>query len=459
MLRRAALVIASMLVVAGLTLPNGAQAAEFPCTAENCTPPADSTVTNPVIDCNEPVLTEAAELDAGIIIQNSNITIINPEIRECQSGVLVRKNPTTGAVPNNIRIIADSTKPGYLDTNITFSRAGVKIKRVTNLEVGDVSAPASQIGGEFEIIDNYHPFHGEGGLGARIHHVKTYCAPNCSGPWISQNIYGAHWGIKWLADRNLPGGAPFEASQIEIDHNIVSDFTDEGIDFDSRGNDPNQTAFGAGSVTVKTNATKRKLTIPGIPTSESTVGMFVIFNDGAAQGHSLKIQSRSSNVFTMASTEQWSQIAVGNRVTVGMRFFHNYIHHNTITALASGSKNGTSFHGSTLFSRIEANTVNGLFTYNYPSPFHVRLVSGDPVSQCIHVKSMAGPGGLPKFSFQNSVVGNICNASGDVSSTVISWGTYEVDSPTWMNGNVVQAGFQTEWRYKSSEPPADPWVP
>jgi hypothetical protein len=467
-----AIILIFALVRPGSTdpLPVQVPADEFPCpVGGSCIPPADSVVTNPVIDCNHDPLPGGGG-PSGIIVQNSNVTIINPEIRECGSGVLVRKNPSTGAVPDNIRIIAQSGIAGYLETNITLTRTGVNVDRVTNLEVGDVSAPADQVGGEFEIVDAYRPFAGHGGIGSRLHHIKAYCEPACS-TFSGSSMPGAFWGIKWLADRSL--GVPFEASEMEIDHNSVSDYSDEGISFDAHADDdPTSAVYGAGTITAKSLYSKRQLTIPGIPTAESTVGMFITANDHqpgevpGIRGRTWKIASRSGDKFTLASGQatsaQWGSITAGvDRVSIGMRFFHNYIHHNTVTGkqppIGQYPKTGINFGGSVSFSRIEANTVNGDFTYDFPSNFHYRQDAGTSVDQCIVVRSLARS--LPVFTFYNSVVNNICNSQGDISSGIVSWAGYEVDSPTWIDGNVVQAGFNGEWRYKSTEPLVDPWVP
>jgi hypothetical protein len=484
MLPRLLVAIAIILIFAlirpGHTAPLPVQVPtdEFPCPAGgSCIPPADSVVTNPIINCNHDPIPGGGG-PSGIIVQNSNITIINPSIRECGSGVLVRKNPSTGAVPDNIRIIAQSGIAGYTATNIFLTRTGINVDRVTNLEVGDVSVPDSQVGGEFEIVDSYRPFAGSGGLNARLHHIKAYCQPNCSTfTGGSTNGPGAFWGFKWLADRSL--GVPFEASEVEIDHNVVSDYEEEGISFDAHANDvPAAAVYGAGTITAKSVYSKRILTIPGIPTTESTVGMFITINDHQnlevpmIQGQTWKIAARGTgskvNEFTLVANEatssEWGSIDPNvDRVSIGMRFFHNWVHNNRVTPIPLDdpgveTKVGIAFGGSVSFSRIAGNVINGDFIYNYPPEFHYRVISGtDSADQCIFVRSPAR--NLPVFSFQNSVVNNLCNAQGDVSSTVISQGGYEVDSPTWISGNTVQATFSNEWRYKSSEPLSDPWVP
>jgi hypothetical protein len=446
--RRALTTLLATLAIAAVPVAPAAAQTPLP---PNYNPAAGATVIAPVIDCDHDVQNLAGELPAGIIIDDPDTTIINPQIRDCATGIQVQSK--AGVAPSNVRIIADAAHPGYVDTILTHNRAGIRIKRGTGVEIGDVSAPAEQIGGEFYIEDSYKYFEGNGGTDVRVHHTTGAMGPTPS-IFSPQTEPGAFWGYKWLADRTL--GMPREVSRARFDHNDVSGFDDEGISFDSRGNTATLRSNAYNGTVKKVTPGTDKVTLTGdaATTAENLVGLWIIFNEGGAKAASLQITARSSGTFTVADpTNKLGSVGVGNRVTVGMRFHQNQIDHNRVDP--TDAKTGIDFHGSTLYSRIEANHVVGTPTFAYGTPFHYRTLTAP---QCIDVRSMAGPQ-VPAFSFYNSVVDNHCEGSGDISATVISWGTYEVDSPTWMAGNSF-SGTPTgqEWRYKAPQPAADPWV-
>lgn len=444
-------VAAALLTVPALASPPPWAHAAKPTTTTTVAPTTTtvggaSSSIHPVIDCGINPETQQAETPIGIVVDQSDHTIINPEVRNCQTGIQVQAN-TAGVVPDNVRIIADATQPGYTTTTLTHNRTGIRVRRATNLEIGDISAPTDQIGGALRFSNNYKHFEGTGTTIARIHHTTSELGVGSI--YVPQTTKrGALWGYKWIANRSF--GAPYEVAFARFDHNIVAGYFEEGLSFDSRGgNDPLNTALGAGTITGKGATT---LTIPGIPTTESTINQYVIVNEGPSQAASLRITARAGDTFTVADPNGWfGGVQVGQRVTVGMRYYRNEVDHNQVDT--QDVKTGIDFHGASLYGRIEANTMTGTPSFAYGTPFHIRL-TGQP--QCLMVRSMAGPT-LPKFSLLNSVVGNHCQDAGDITASVISWGTYEVDSPTWMATNTF-AGTPTgqEWRYKAPQPATDP---
>jgi hypothetical protein len=149
------------------------------------------------------------------------------------------------------------------------------------------------------------------------------------------------------------------------------------------------------------------------------------------QGRTLEIRSRSADVFTVADpSDHIASLVVGTRVSIGGRYFDNLVDQNTVDLFhATAAKSGFNTAGQT-FSRIERNLFYDTPNFPYPAAFHLRTDH-----QCIMIRSAAGPYGVPAFSFHNSIVGNTCQDAGDISATVVSWGTYEVNSPTWISGN------------------------
>lgn len=382
-------------------------------------PAAGATVVNPIIDCNADPVNGIGNV-AGIIIDDPNITVVNPQIRECDHGIRVEKK--AGVMPTNVRIIADSEQPGYAATDFTLNRSAIAWE-AGNGEVGDVSVPSTTVGGELTFVDNYRNLNATLTTSFRMHHTSSTCVLPCP-TYSNADSPGAHWGIKFIADRTL--GAPFEASHVRVDHNFVQGFDDEGISFDPRGNTPEmRLGYAAGQVTAK-SARKDRLAISNVPKIENTMGMYVTVNEGVRQGRTLRIIARSRSTFTVADPSNYLRdVAVGTRVSVGGRYYDNLIDHNAIDAFhATAAKSGFNSAGLT-FSRVKANLIYDTPDWNFPSTFHLRTTH-----QCIVVRSAAGPGGIPEFSFFNSVVGNTCQSAGDISAVVVSWGTYEVDTPT-----------------------------
>jgi hypothetical protein len=233
---------------------------------------------------------------------------------------------------------------------------------------------------------------------------------------------------------------------VRFDHNSIADVGDESISFDSRGNitDRRSNAY-AGTVSAVSTANDT-LSLTGYTTSESLVGQWVTFNDGDAKGRTVQIAAGSNSLTVADPSNYLAGVSPGDRVTVGVRFFDERIDHNSIDL--TGGKTAIDFHGSTTFSTIEDNLVHGLPDYCYPSAFHVRYPCAP---QCMMVRSLAGPYGVPAFSLFNTVTRNSCYGSGDITASVVSWGTYEVDSPTavWSDAFAgVPAG--EEWDYKCS---------
>jgi hypothetical protein len=408
----------------------------------NFNPGVGATIVNPIIDCNaDPVNNTTGAV--GIIVDEPNTTIINPSIRECIDGIRVQKK--NGVMPTNVRIIADDRYVGYAQTNFTLDREGI-YWIAGNGEVGDVSASDTQVGGAMKFIDNYRYFHGVLTTGFRMHHTTSRCSTSPCVRWSNSRVPGAHWGLKFLADRPL--GAPYEASHVRFDHNSIEGVGDESISFDSRGNvtDRRSNAY-AGTVSA-VSAPDHQVSLIGYSTSENLVGQWVTFNEGGAKGRSVEIIAGSNNLTVADPNDYLADVSVGDRATVGVRFFEETIDHNSIDL--SGGKTAIDFHGSVTYSTVAANAVQGLPSFCYSTAFHTRYSCAP---QCMMIRSLAGPYGVPAFSFFNTVTGNSCDGSGDITASVVSWGTYEVDSPTYLSGDVF-AGLPLgqEWPYKCPAP-------
>jgi hypothetical protein len=405
------------------------------------TPHPGEVVVNPQIDCNSDPVHNTTGL-AGITVDGSDVTIINPSIRECSIGILVRKN-SSGVMPTNVRIIADANYPGYQQTNLTLNRAGIKWQ-TGNGEVGDVSALNDSVGGEFKFVDNYRAFSGTFTTGFRLHHTSSTCNLPCP-TYSGADSPGMHFDLKFLYDRT--SGYPHEASNVRFDHNFVQGFDDEGISFDTHGADPDKRmGYAASSVGDKTAKT---LQLANVPTTSSTIGMWVVFNEGQARGRSVQITARNGSSFTVADPDNWlSKVDVGDRVSVGGRFYNERIDHNRLDLFyATAAKSGINNAGMN-YSVIEDNVLFDTPDFPFKDAFHLRTDH-----QCVLQRSTAGPGGVPAFAFFNSIRDNTCKDAGDISSVVVSWGAYEVRSPTCIGGNsFVGSPRGSVWRYKAPQP-------
>jgi hypothetical protein len=375
------------------------------------------------------------------VVDASNVTVINPSIRECDKAIEVRKDPN-GVMPVNVRIIADAHYPGYLQTNFTRNRAAIWW-RAGNGEVGDVSAPVDQVGGNMNFVDDFRDLSGTLTTSFRMHHTSSTCNLPCP-TYSGADSPGSHWGIKFIADRTY--GAPFEAANVRIDHNFVQGFDDEGISFDARSNTPSmRLSYAAGSIATVQPAAAT-ISLSDIPTTESTVGMWIRFNTGSAAGEVVEIRSRSGDTFAVSDpSNNLGVVQPGDLVTVGGRFWNEVIDHNTIDAFhATAAKSG--FNSSLLLdSSITDNLVYDTPDFTYPTSYHLTSTH-----QCIMVRSQAGPGGIPDFSFGDHVVRNTCQDAGDISVVVCSMGTYEVQAPAEISDNLFLGSLLGDvWRYKA----------
>jgi hypothetical protein len=123
------------------------------------------------------------------------------------------------------------------------------------------------------------------------------------------------------------------------------------------------------------------------------------------------------------------------------------VDHNVIDLFhATAAKSGFNTAGQP-YGRVTQNLLYDTPSFRYPNPFHFRSDH-----QCVIVRSAAGPG-IAAFSFFNRIKGNTCDSAGDISATVVSWGTHEVRSPTCIGGNsFVGSPRGSLRRYKAPQP-------
>jgi hypothetical protein len=402
----------------------------------NYNPGAGATVVDPIIDCNADPLNNTTGA-IGIIVDDSNTTIINPSIRECINGIQVHKK--NGVMPTNVRIIADANYVGYDQTNLTLDRAGIKWD-AGNGEIGDVSA--SGTGGQLNFVNDFRAFWGSLTTSFRLHNTHSTCTLPC--PWYTgADSPGMHWDLKFIYDRTL--GAPHAAINIRIDHNFVQGFDDEGISFDPRGNEPDKNMqYATSTLTAKTATT---LTISNVPTTSSTAGMWVKFLAGSSQGRAVQITARNSNVFTVSDPNGYvSGAPLSSSVVVGGLFQNEQIDHNTIDCYHATAAKSCINNAGMSWSTMDSNTIYDTPYWDFISMWPVRSNH-----QCIVTRSQTYA-----YAFDNSIRNNSCTDAGDISAFSKGGPAF----PVWMSGNTFSGSpLGQEWRSNAPQPAADPNAP
>ncbi len=348
----------------------------------------------------------------GFVIKQDDVTLINPRAVDCRVGVLVSKK-ANGAYPNNVKILADPTRTGYDTSGFYHTRTAVRVLGMEGLEVGGIR------GGVLKFRNNYRNIEFESGQNARFHHNDilgpSYVFPNGNGE------VGSIVGIKGLAQHRRMVGAK-AVDNVEVDHNTVSRFSEEGISAD-----PNSRDEGA-MVRETDTISLRSADYDWIELSDAAwegsgsryTGYFLVFNTGAARGKSLYISTHAGKRFDVNDPDNvLSSVATGDSVSVSAIYRDLSFHDNVVDA--TGSRVGMSFGAAVFRSDITDNTVSGRAGYDYPDTFNLRRAGGITVPQSIRIASQGGITGVSSLtgnvkripSAYNTVTGN--RVAGEIS--------------------------------------------
>src|SRR5215217_7539175 len=416
---------------------------------EGWTPAANSVHLNPRITCSaDPTPANVANAETGVNVVNPNVVLVNPQIKGCSVGVLVRAG--------GFKLLADKSKVGYA------SAASPAISNNFQAVRFDQGAFGYQVKGlnegELFMRDNYRPLQLTEGHDCLIadtdidHPYPLDWDPN----WRQSGSRRALTGIKVFPNyTNLPV-ADRSFHDCVIRSNDVAGFEEEGISLDanaggpdSPGNDTASTIQGTSPLAAVDAATDT-VTLAQPPGGqwtglENAKGAWLSFNQGGAVGRYLQIvavNTASLELTLFDPNDYLALAAAGDPVSVTSPFRNVTISDNVVNA--EGSRTGIDFHGPVYRSRMVNNTITGTPSYRFPPSANLRLTPDGVAFQSARVTTLANASAgamTPRphvgVASYNSVVGN--NVRWDLSFNTAQSTTYR-GIPAYAFGNTSTDG-------------------
>jgi hypothetical protein len=411
---------------------------------EGWTPAANSVHVNPRITCSaDPTPANVANAVRGVNIVSGNVVLINPQIRGCSVGILVRAG--------GFELLADKSKVGYASAAspaIHSNYRGVVFDRgAFGYEVKGLNE------GELFMRNNYIPINLQAGHDCLI--ADTDIDHPTPLDWPSTGRLSgsrrAKVGIKARAGYNILPVADRSLHDCVIRSNDVAGFEEEGISLDANGGGRDAVTLVQGTsslsaVDAATNTVTLAQPQGGQWTNlHNAQGAWLSFNQGGAVGRYLKIVAvdAASLKLTLSDPNDYlSLAAAGDPVSVSAPYRNVTISENVVNA--EGSRVGIDFHGPVYRSRLRNNTVTGTQSYRYGSDNHLRVTPDGVAPQSIRVTTLADmPVGTmtPRphvgIASYNSVVNN--HVSWDISFHTRDSTTYR-DIPTYASANTSSKG-------------------
>jgi F5/8 type C domain len=302
---------------------------------------------------------------------------------------------------------------------VNFTSGGVRIRGNGNTIRGCTFGPNSWAAlliyvGSYNVIDG-NTFNGKSGSGSCIQVLGG------GHNQITNNVtHGGVTAIAFLYSRSVNGGG---AASI-IDGNVVTGntcdgFSEEGITFDSLGNEPVDTGALDYDAIQSVSGSTVTLSSHAWP---NYAGYYVIFMDGALQGRLDAITSVSGNSFTLANVP--SGALAGNHVEIAAPFMNNEVAHNTVTGWCIklyGLCFNNNVHDNTVNGAIEDESVDSLGAANISvtkqpgrAPNGYNTIQNNKVSGAITLEYynipdvVADPWPTAFQSMGNNVIGNTC---------------------------------------------------
>jgi hypothetical protein len=387
---------------------------------EGWTPAANSVHLNPRITCStDPTPANVANAERGVNVVNQNVVLINPQIKGCSVGILVKAG--------GFKLLADKSKVGYASASspaLNNNYKGV---------VFDQGAFGYEIkglnGGELFMRDNYIPINLQAGYDCLI--ANTHIDHPAPLDWDpTGRLSGsrrAKVGIKARADYTLLPAADRSFHDCTIRNNNVAGFEEEGISLDANGGGSDAVTLVQGSSPLAAVDPATDSVTLAQPSGgqwsnlQDAQGAWLSFNQGGAVGRYLKIVgvNAASLKLTLSDPNDYlSLAAAGDPVSVSAPYRKVTISENVVNE--EGALVGIDFHGPVYRSRMVNNTVKGKpIRLPYGRDDNARLTGScsggvcDYALQSIRVTSLAdiGPGAMtPRphvgIASYNSVVNN-----------------------------------------------------
>ncbi len=418
---------------------------------EGWTPAANSVHLNPRVTCSTDLTPANTGADkGGVNVFNQNVVLINPQIKGCSVGVLVKAG--------GFKLLADPNKVGYASA---ASPALHNNFRAVLFEQGSFGYEVKGLsGGELFMRDNYRPVTLVVGHDCLIADTDIdHPAPLDWDP--TARLSGSRralTGIKVLPEYTSFPAADRSFHDCVIRSNDVAGFEEEGISLDGHGHG------GQGDV-VKHDVSTRQGTSPlaAVDATNDTVtlaqppggqwtglenakGAWLSFNQGGAVGRYLQIVAvdAASLELTLTDPDDYlSLAAAGDEVSVTSPYRNITISDNEINT--EGARVGIDFKGAVYRSRMANNIITGTPSYRYPLSANLRRTpDGLSAPQSLNVATradgragaMTPPPHVGVASY-NSVVGN--KVSWDISFNTTQSTTYRA-IPAYASANTSTNG-------------------
>jgi hypothetical protein len=255
--------------------------------------------------------------ERGVNVVNQNVVLINPQIKGCSVGILVRAG--------GFKLLADKSKVGYA------SAASPALHNNYKGVVFDQGAFGYEIkglnGGELFMRDNYIPVNLQAGYNCLIADTDIdHPAPLDWDP--TGRLSGsrrAKVGIKARADYTLLPASDRSFHDCQIRSNDVAGFEEEGISLDANGGGRDEVTLVQGSsalaaVDAATDTVTLAQPSGGQWTNlQNAQGAWLSFNQGGTVGRYLKIVgvNAASLKLTLSDPNDYlSGAAAGDSVSV-----------------------------------------------------------------------------------------------------------------------------------------------
>jgi hypothetical protein len=412
------------------------------------TPAANSVHLNPRVTCSTDLTpANSGTGQGGVNIVNPNVVLINPQIKGCSVGILVKAG--------GFKLLADQNKVGYGSAASPALRNNF---RAVRFDKGSFGYEISGLnGGELFMRDNYRSIQLTAGhdcliADTDIDHplpLDWDATARASGPRHALN------GIKVLPDYASLPVADRSFHDCVIRSNDVAGYDEEGISLDGNAGGPSGGIDTASTIQgtsplAAVDATTNTVTLAQPPGGqwtglENAKGAWLSFNQGGAVGRYLQIDTVdavSRRLTLLDPNDYLSRAAAGDQVSVTSPFRNITISDNVINA--EGSRTGIDFHGPVYSSRMANNIIKGKPSYSYPLSANLRTADGLSVPQSARVTTLAdGEAGAmtPRphvgVASYNSVVGNIVDW--DLSFNVAMSTAYR-GIPVYHSGNTSTNG-------------------
>jgi hypothetical protein len=326
---------------------------------EGWTPAANSVHLNPRITCSaDPTPPNSGTGQGGVNIVNSNVVLINPQIKGCSVGILVKAG--------GFKLLADKSKVGYASAAspaIGNNYRGVYFDRGSfDYELKGLNEA------ELFMRNNYIPINLQAGYDCVISDTDIdHPAPL---DWDSTGRLSgprrAKVGIKARADYTLLPVSDRSFHDCQIRSNDVAGFEEEGISLDANGGGRDEVTLVQGSSPLAAVDAATDTVTLAQPSGgqwsnlQNAQGAWLSFNQGGAVGRYLKIVgvNAASLKLTLSDPNDYlSLVAAGDPVSVAAPYRNVTISENVVNA--EEALVGMDFHGPIYQSRMVNNTVTG----------------------------------------------------------------------------------------------------